>query len=117
MSFDQLLVLFLGGCFLLLFLLVLVNAVYIYHTYYREISKEIDGETFDGGFLFAASRFMHWGHFCISPRRAEKFGLEKVFSKLSGRARFHLIFHWSAVLAGIVLLLVGVWLLPVRPTA
>ncbi|WP_066966239.1 hypothetical protein [Microbulbifer sp. Q7] len=114
MTIDQISILFFGGGFLLVFLLVLVNAIYIYRKYYPGISKNIDGETFDGGFLFAASRFMHWGHFCISHRRAEKFGVEKVFSGLSGRARFHLIFHWVGVLLGMVLLLGGWYFMPAR---
>lgn len=112
MSMEQLLIVLCGGGFFLLFTLVLVNAIYIYRAFYPEISKKIDGEIFDGGFLFAVSRFMHWGHFCISPKRAAKFGVEGVFSGISRRARFHLIFHWAGVLSGVTILLVGWLLLP-----
>ena len=112
MTMDQFLILLFGGSFFLLFALLLVNAIFIYRVYYPEISRKIDGETFDGGFLFAASRFMHWGHFCISSKRAEKFGVESVFSQLSGRARFHLIFHWAGVLSGVAIMLLGWLLLP-----
>ncbi|WP_078084712.1 hypothetical protein [Microbulbifer mangrovi] len=112
MKLDQILILILGGGFIFLFVLLLINAIYIYLAYYPEISRKIDGETFNGGFLFAASRFMHWGHFCISRSRAQKFGVDDIFSELDRRARFHLVFHWGGMLTGVLLMLLGWCLLP-----
>ena len=112
MTINEVLILFWGCGFLLLSCLLLVNAIYVYRTYYPEISRKIDGETFEGGFPFAALRFMHWGHFCISRKRAKKFGVEKVFYGLPKKARFQLIVHWVGMLFGGGLLFIGWLILP-----
>lgn len=58
--------------------LLLINAAFFYGTFYSEIAVKIDGGRVEGGFLFTASRFMHWGYFCLSRNRARRFGVGEV---------------------------------------
>ena len=98
----------LGG---FLFLAAIVNAVVFYRKYYKTLSQKIDGEIADIGFILSASRFMHWGHFCLSEKRAKRFGVDTYFAELPKLARAQLIFHWSVfVFLGVVMLLTWVWL-------
>lgn len=91
--------------FLVLFIFLLLNAIHFYRVHYGKLSEKIDGRTFDGGFLFAASRFMLWGHFCLSDRKAERSGVREIFSELSPRARWQLLFHWFGMMYGFLVLL------------
>lgn len=110
MTSSEIGILICGGGFILLFLLLLINAVHFYRVYYPEVARRIDGADLDTGFLFAASRFMHWGHLCVSETRARRFGVAKVFSDLPRPVRLQLIFHWAGVLLAIALLGAGYWL-------
>jgi len=107
---ENFLLLLSGGAFFLVFVLLLLNAVYIYKVYYPNIARQVDGADFDTGFLFAASRFMHWGHFCLSRNRARKFGVEEVFENIPVQARVQLIFHWTGIFLALILLVIGYWL-------
>ncbi|WP_428820611.1 hypothetical protein [Microbulbifer sp. MCCC 1A16149] len=94
-----------------LFVAAIVNAVVFYRTFYRTLSEKIDGEYVDVGFILSASRFMHWGHFCLSEKRAKRFGVETYFAELPKYARAQLIFHWSVfIFLGVLMLLTWVWL-------
>lgn len=110
MSLMDTFILALFFTFILIFILVLINAIYFYSLYYKELSKKIDGKIFDGGFLFSASRFMLWGHFCISSKKAERSGVKEIFEELPKRARRQLIFHWCGMMyCCLVLFGLGIW--------
>ncbi|MBB5212108.1 hypothetical protein [Microbulbifer hydrolyticus] len=95
----------------ILFVIAIVNAIVFYRTYYKRLSRKIDGEVADIGFILSASRFMHWGHFCLSEKRAKRFGVDAYFAELPRVARAQLIFHWSVfVFLGLLMLVTWVWL-------
>lgn len=91
--------------FLILFLVLLINAIHFYRIHYPDLSKKIDGSVFDPGFLFAANRFLMWGHYCLSKSRAERAGVYDIFSLLPQSARRQLIFHWSGMLLACFILI------------
>lgn len=96
--------------FILLFVLILINAIHFYCSYYDRLSRQIDGRKLDVGFLFAANRFMLWGHYCLSRARAERAGVVKIFEALPNSARNQLIFHWFGVMLGLILMIaLGGW--------
>lgn len=109
MSMIEMIVISAFGLFMLLFVALLINAIHFYCVYYDRLSEKIDGQIFDGGFLFAASRFLLWGHFCLSDKKAEKSGVKEVFSELPKSARRQLLFHWFGMMyGGLVLVASGI---------
>lgn len=112
MSSIEAIVLAAFAIFILLFILLLINAIYFYWVHHDGLSKKIDGHLFDGGFLLSASRFMLWGHFCLNEKKAEKSGVKEIFSELPKSARRQLIFHWYGMMyCGLVLIGLGIWML------
>ncbi|MCL6270273.1 hypothetical protein M3P05_10100 [Sansalvadorimonas sp. 2012CJ34-2] len=88
-------------------LLLVANAVCFYRKNYHKLSQAIDGEVFDAGFLFAASRFMLWGHYCLFPNRAKRSNVQDIFASLPTLARYQLIFHWFGILFVSAIMFIG----------
>lgn len=112
MTLIEAIVLAAFATFILLFTFLLINAIHFYCVHHDELSKKIDGRLFDGGFLFSASRFMLWGHYCVSEKKAENSGVKEIFAELPRSARRQLIFHWYGMMyCGVVLIGFGMWML------
>ncbi|KEQ19358.1 hypothetical protein [Endozoicomonas numazuensis] len=84
---------------ILLFVTLMINAIHFYKKYYKQLSESIDGAFFDSGFLFASSRFMLWGHYCLFPKRAERANVYSIFEALPKSARLQLKLHWFGILS------------------
>ena len=101
----------LGVAILLLFLLLIVNAVWFYFSHSKSINKKLFGKPENFGFLFSSMiLFADWAIYCISKKRAERAGVQEVFSTLEVSARRQLIFHFFGMWASFFLLILG-WFL------
>lgn len=58
---------------------------------------------YDGGFLMGVNRLMLYGHYCLFRKRARRDGADEVFQNLSAGMKCHIIFHWAAILLGLLL--------------
>lgn len=111
MNIDASITIGLGFAILLLFLLLIVNAIWFYCTHSKNINKKLFGKPKNFGFLFSTMiLFADWAIYCISKKRAERAGVQEVFSTLGTPARRQLIFHFFGMWASFILLIVS-WLL------
>lgn len=100
---------------IILFVLVLINAIYFYIKHYKTIATQVDGTYIDVGFLLSANRLMLWAHYCIFPKRAKRAKVHDIFSSIPKTTRVQLLFHWFGILIGCLLFVVG-GILNMQPT-
>lgn len=91
---------------LLLFIPLATNAVYFHFRYQKQLDQKIHkGNNFDVGLLLGINRLMWYGHYCISPKRAARDGVDDVFHDLNPQLKSHLVFHFWGVLISALLYL------------
>ena len=82
-------------------ILVIVNAIYFQVRYQKQVDQLIHGDDYiDGGWLFNSTRMMMYAHYCLFNKRARKAGVEDSVAGIPVIVKWHLIFHWGAVIIG-----------------
>lgn len=110
MNGNELALVLLSLVLMLIFIVVVINAVIFYMKFYDSIALKIDGENQDIGFLLSASRFMLWGQYCLFPKLSRNPAWVEIFNGLTKTQRFCLQCHFIGVTLGCIVL-VTVWLL------
>ena len=97
-----------AGLFLLISILIFVNAFWFYKVHSKDVVKKIYGRSIELGFLYSAIfLYLPWGHYCLSSKRAKRAGLKEAFSNLSVFARRHLIFQFFGTFAAVFFMILA----------
>lgn len=110
MNGNELALVLLFSLSILIFIVVVINAVIFYMKFYDSIALKVDGKNQDIGFLLSASRFMLWGQYCLLPKLSRNPALVEIFDGLTKTQRFCLQCHFIGVALGCIGLVTG-WLL------
>lgn len=80
------------------------NALYFHLRYQKALDQAVMGERYyDAGVLLGLNRLMMYGHYCLFPKRAKKDCVYEIFAYLDKVQRVHLILHWAAILATVLI--------------
>lgn len=78
----------------------IANALYFHFRYQKQLDQKVmKSEYYDSGILLGINRLMVYGHYCFSPKRADRDGVKKVFDEITRSEKRHLKFHWVAIIA------------------